>query len=844
MPRLSAIDLSGTNLTATHLGRLAPLRSSAALRVVCIRGVNIAPWDVHRLSPLLFVGDAAVEQQLDDAAERERRRVAFKLYQHAEAVAAAAIDLWSAVRLGDESAIQVCMDAGASLRATTTGGGLSALDVAQQTSHMPLLKPYLLASSEIALLHASVRGDLAKVKRLLAIGADVATTDANGWTPLMLATHSNHRDVVKLLLSAGAAVNVAAKRSAGLTALVLALKRERVDIVQCLLDAKADGSGVSADGRTTLMLAAQLGDVRLLTRLLQLGVRVDAEDCQKQTALMHAVARGFEAVVRALLSDGARVGDALAQACVDGNVAIVEALADNDRHALVASHGPLLCASLHGHARCVSALLDRGADVNCIDDDGITALMLASKGSVDVVTILLAHGANVNARTTKGTTALMGAADRGCVDIVKLLVTKGARVNDATQNGVTALMFAAQRGETMAMRALCASGSVDVDVMTTDGHKMTALALAVAHQHSESVKWLLENGAKVTTLALKIAVQRRNVALVNALLAKACTVEWEVLAMACSGGACEVVESLLSKRCVDVNSRGEHGITALMFAVVSEQADVVELLCRAGADTLAPSSPSLHYAVRLGNTRMVRCLLDAGADVNVTTGGQVTPLMTAVREGHMHLLDILVSAGAEVHGAALISAVFTRNERIVSRLVELGADPNAVAPDGEGFTPLLLAIELGAANVVHSLLRAGADAELARFDGVTPLMLAVMCERDTVVGELIAGGVDVNARLPNGASALDIAETVKAMRLASRLRAAGAMVRSDKGPALDARLLHSVDEKTKALSPILLPDIKHDLLGDVDAVSVQYYATYSRTGHTNFDKGAPEKQTY
>jgi hypothetical protein len=46
----------------------------------------------------------------------------------------------------------------------------------------------------------------------------------------------------------------------------------------------------------------------------------------------------------------------------------------------------------------VKVLLDRGADVNSIADEGITALWVASyHGHVEVVKLLLDRGANVNA---------------------------------------------------------------------------------------------------------------------------------------------------------------------------------------------------------------------------------------------------------------------------------------------------------------------------------------------------------------------------------------------------------------------------------------------------------------
>ncbi|MGH9764929.1 MAG: ankyrin repeat domain-containing protein, partial [Blastocatellia bacterium] len=55
-------------------------------------------------------------------------------------------------------------------------------------------------------------------------------------------------------------------------------------------------------------------------------------------------------------------------------------------------------------------LLDRGVDVNAVNDDGDTALMNAAVyGSQLCVELLIRRGANVNARNKQGMTALKAA---------------------------------------------------------------------------------------------------------------------------------------------------------------------------------------------------------------------------------------------------------------------------------------------------------------------------------------------------------------------------------------------------------------------------------------------------
>lgn len=96
----------------------------------------------------------------------------------------------------------------------------------------------------------------------------------------------------------------------------------------------------------------------------------------------------------------------------------------------------------------VRALLDAGASLEAVNDQGETPLIVATKYprlNGDVVRLLIERGAKVNARSKKGRTALMHAAFELEVDEVIVLVEKGADVNAADAVGDTALLIALGR---------------------------------------------------------------------------------------------------------------------------------------------------------------------------------------------------------------------------------------------------------------------------------------------------------------------------------------------------------------------------------------------------------------
>ncbi|MCB1327062.1 MAG: ankyrin repeat domain-containing protein [Leptospiraceae bacterium] len=99
----------------------------------------------------------------------------------------------------------------------------------------------------------------------------------------------------------------------------------------------------------------------------------------------------------------------------------------------------------------------------------------------------------------------------------------------------------------------------------------------------------------------------------------------------------------------DVNLRMDLGISALGYAVLGEEEEMVQILIENGADVNARSSigsTPISQAAYNGYDAIVRRLIAAGADVNLASNAGQTPLMNAALKCRASTIGILLQAGA------------------------------------------------------------------------------------------------------------------------------------------------------------------------------------------------------
>ena len=183
---------------------------------------------------------------------------------------------------------------------------------------------------------------------------------------------------------------------------------------------------------------------------------------------------------------------------------------------------------------------------------------------------------------------------------------------------------------------------------------------------------------------------------------------------------------------------------------------LLEVLISSCKDVPNNLTEALQAAAGGGHLHVVERLLAARADVNAAAADDNgrTALQAAAGGGHLDVVERLLAAKADVNAAAaytdgrtaLQAAAGGGHLDVVERLLAAKADVNAAAADDNGRTALQAAAGGGHLDVVERLLMAKADVNAAAaYIGRTALQAAAGGGHLDVVERLLTAKADVNA---------------------------------------------------------------------------------------------------
>ncbi|KAK8384928.1 hypothetical protein O3P69_014475 [Scylla paramamosain] len=163
---------------------------------------------------------------------------------------------------------------------------------------------------------------------------------------------------------------------------------------------------------------------------------------------------------------------------------------------LVNKRSPLMRAAMGNRLGMARVLLDIGASVDFMNEEGWTALHVAAKhDAADVAEALLDAGADMEARSNSGRTPLAMACNQRKLTVAKKLLERGADTSTRDGTGWALLHQAARGGSLEVVRWLVEE--VGVDPNYAPGGK-TAKELADNKEHADVSKYLSDIAANLS----------------------------------------------------------------------------------------------------------------------------------------------------------------------------------------------------------------------------------------------------------------------------------------------------------------------------------------------------------
>jgi len=313
------------------------------------------------------------------------------------------------------------------------------------------------------------KGPIEIVQLLLARGIDVNAQNRKGITALMIAAEKDRIDIVQLLLEKNADLSL--QDTDGETALDHAIGDGHAEIAKVLLAKGATSKGnykteaelLSATRNYALLRAAYTNNLSEVKNVLAAGADPNYRNQHGSTPLMLAIENSYgrNEVALLLIEKGADLN----LTNEDGETALIVAISHNDLEATKmlldrkASLSPrnkkqqsaLHLASAGVRAKMVAAILEStpgAGEINAPDIDGRTPLILAANSEHfvpdETMDLLLKRGANINVQDNQGNTALILATKCANMAGVAFLLKNSARVDLKNNEGQTALRLARQ----------------------------------------------------------------------------------------------------------------------------------------------------------------------------------------------------------------------------------------------------------------------------------------------------------------------------------------------------------------------------------------------------------------
>ncbi|XP_012937566.1 transient receptor potential cation channel subfamily A member 1 isoform X2 [Aplysia californica] len=467
-----------------------------------------------------------------------------------------------------------------------------------------------------ALHHAVVEQSPEMVGILVLRNARTDIKDIHNRMPLHTAAEVGNVTILERLLPHY--VNPNMEGDGGYTALHYAASRDCADAVRFLIKKQCLLSVFSECRDFPIHVAGKTGSANAVRTILEecqcQGFTKEGilrlRDRERNMPIHSAVNGGSIEAVKCCLQMGSSLickqedgWTPLHFAAMQGNLDMVVAMYNGQteefRSAVCIVDGlrrtPLHCATLFNHTAVMKFLLDKGANINAVDDNQFTPLLLAaSKGKLEATKMLINYGADTTFRDrwNRNLFHLLILSNKviedlsGCVKGVKKLYLW---LGEKDRNGCTALHYAARYGNLSAVSALLSMGA---SLFSKNFQKQSPFHVAAMYGRRGICKLMLDTAFAVSLknepdgkglTPLHLAAQNGYTKIVSMLMERGAVVGRDhkdntPLHLAALNGRVDCVNILLNLQINLIDSGNNSGNTALHFAASNGHTESVCIL--------------------------------------------------------------------------------------------------------------------------------------------------------------------------------------------------------------------------------------------------------------------------
>lgn len=384
------------------------------------------------------------------------------------------------------------------------------------------------------------------------------------------------------------------------------------------------------------------GNMGCVRKIIESGMDVDEEDGQDRTALMRAAEKENFPLVKYLVEKKARLNK------------------KDDRGWSALTYS---VSSYQTQSQVLTLLLEKSADPNTSDDDGITPLMLAAKhGHVQAIRLLLDHGAKVDTEDDKGCVALCYAfkSKGDHAEGARILINKSTKfTNKDSETGDTLWVQAARQGKEDLFGLMLKKGQAPSQ------DEFGKILIAAGQSGDEkTVRWIQEQKAGFGDRDLTLALQK-----------------------AVWAGEDTSVAALLEGEKEGQLGSGDYNLSELLNPAIqrASRETIASLL-----DHVKDPRPhrqaildGLYLAIERGYLELTNVFFQRGLKVNIRRSDQWTPLMWAAYCGQQHVVRDFIGKKAELQvkspqgQTALDLALASGHQEIAQILRQSGAQRGA-----------------------------------------------------------------------------------------------------------------------------------------------------------------------